>query len=369
MDLIPKFAMASGEFVKFLVHTDVTRYLEFKQIAGSYVYRDGKISKVPSTEMEAISSPLMGFFEKRRFRTFLIYLNQYRQENPATHQGTNLMTTPMRDVYTKFGLEAGTQDFVGHALGLYLDDSYLGRPAKEAVDRILLYMNSMAKYGKSPYIYPLYGLGELPQSFARLSAIYGGTYMLSKPIEEIVLNADGRVEGVRSEGQVVKAKAVLCDPTYALDKCHKVGQVVRIICLLDHPIPNTSNEDSLQIVIPQNQLKRKHDIYIAVVSSEHNVCAKGKYIAIVSTIVETGVPENECQPAIQLLGPVLEKFVAISDVYEPESSGQRDGLFISRSYDATSHFETVCDDVKDIYLRLTGEPLSVEGQVARPNQE
>ena len=90
--------------------------------------------------------------------------------------------------------------------------------------------------GKSPYLYPLYGLGELPQvstdlptcspspsppffpcvstisspdlstcspspsppscivsppfrliqGFARLSAIYGGTYMLDKPIEEIV---------------------------------------------------------------------------------------------------------------------------------------------------------------------------------------
>jgi Rab GDP dissociation inhibitor len=28
----------------------------------------------------------------------------------------------MKDVYTKFGLEAGTQDFVGHAMALYLDD-------------------------------------------------------------------------------------------------------------------------------------------------------------------------------------------------------------------------------------------------------
>jgi GDP dissociation inhibitor len=33
----------------------VTRYLEFKQIAGSYVYRDGKIAKVPSNEMEVSS--------------------------------------------------------------------------------------------------------------------------------------------------------------------------------------------------------------------------------------------------------------------------------------------------------------------------
>ena len=35
----------------------------------------------------------------------------------------------------------------------------------------------------------LYFLGELPQGFARLSAIYGGTYMLDKPVDEIVLEA------------------------------------------------------------------------------------------------------------------------------------------------------------------------------------
>lgn len=28
----------------------------------------------------------------------------------------------MEFIYKKFGLEAGTQDFVGHAMALYLDD-------------------------------------------------------------------------------------------------------------------------------------------------------------------------------------------------------------------------------------------------------
>lgn len=29
-------------------------------------------------------------------------------------------------------------------------------------------------------------------------------------------------------------------------------------------------------------------------------------------------------------------------------------IFISRTYDATTHFETTCDDIKDIYRRMTG---------------
>jgi len=43
----------------------------------------------------------------------------------------------------------------------------LEQPALESIKRIKLYSESLARYGKSPYLYPLYGLGELPQGFAR----------------------------------------------------------------------------------------------------------------------------------------------------------------------------------------------------------
>jgi len=38
--------------VKLLVHTEVTRYLDFKVVEGSYVYKAGKVHKVPGTEEE-----------------------------------------------------------------------------------------------------------------------------------------------------------------------------------------------------------------------------------------------------------------------------------------------------------------------------
>ena len=84
---------------------------------------------------------------------------------------------------------------------------------------------SLARYGKSPYLYPLYGLGELPQAFARLSAIYGGTYMLDKPIDEVVYDENGQVCGVTSQGETAKTKMVIGDPSYFPDKVKKIGQV------------------------------------------------------------------------------------------------------------------------------------------------
>lgn len=48
-------------------------------------------------------------------------------------------------------------------------------------------------------------------------------------------------------------------------------------------------------------------------------------------------------------------------LYEPTDNGTKDNIFISKSYDATSHFETTTDDVKDIFRRCMGQELVVEG--------
>ncbi len=113
-----------------------------------------------------------------------------------------------------------------------------------------------------------------------------------------------------------------------------------------------------------------------MVSSTHNVCAKDIYVAIVSTIVETDKPELEIRPGLELLGPIYEKsvwflvfsfhiansktsfrFVSVSTLYTPTSDGKADNIFITKSYDATSHFETVTEDVHDVWKRVTGSDL------------
>jgi len=358
VDLVPKFIMASGTLVKMLIHTDVTRYLEFKSVDGSYVVKGKQIHKVPATDTEALKSPLMGMFEKRRAKKFFMYVQEWEAENPKTHQGMNVDTLPTTEVFKYFGLSDDTIDFVGHALALHQDDEYLHKPARETVERIRLYVDSLARYQKSPYIYPLYGLGELPQAFARLSAIYGGTYMLSKPFEGIVKEG-GKVVGVKSEGEVARCKFVIGDPSYFPEKVKQVGQVVRTICIMNHPIPNTNNSESCQVIIPQKQAGRKSDIYISCISASHNVCSKGKYIAIISTTVETDNPENELALAFELIGPVLQKFTNVTPRMVPVDDGSEDKVFVSESYDPESHFDTTCNDIMNIYKRVTGKDVDL----------
>ena len=106
--------------------------------------------------------------------------------------------------------------------------------------------------------------------------------------------------------------------------------VVRTVCFV---LAVRLWPDTLLIII---------DVYIAIVSSAHNVCPKGYYIAIVSTIAENSSNHHlELQPGFERLGKIEEKFMgAPIPLYEPLESGMNDNIFISKSYDATSHFET-----------------------------
>merc|ERR1712151_1031546 len=106
-------------------------------------------------------------------------------------------------------------------------------------------------------------------------------------------------------------------------------QIIRSICILGKPIPETHDSKggpatSVQIILPQKQLKRRNDVYIMMVSFAHCIAAKDKYVAIVSTVVETGNPQAEIAPALKLLGPILHKFDTVSDFKVPVDNGLKD---------------------------------------------
>ena len=242
----------------------------------------------------------------------------------------------MKDIFAKYKLESNTIDFLGHAVALYVDDTYLEKPAAPALENMALYLDSIGRYGDSPFLYPIYGLGGLPEAFSRLCAIHGGTYMLNTQVDEILFDESGKVSGIKSGDATATAPLVICDPSYAGDKFVKpIGKVIRAICLLNHPIPHTNNAQSIQIILPAKQLlkntgKYNHkthifhfsalrndiqwidiflnlfflchynadfhlliqtDTYISMVSYSHLICANGFYVAIVSGTVETDNPE------------------------------------------------------------------------------
>jgi len=184
--------------------------------------------------------------------------------------------------------------------------------------------------------------------------------MLNRDVDEVLFDDSGAAYGIRSGNEMAKAKMVIGDPSYfPAEKTRPTGKVVRCICLLNHPIANTKDCESVQVIVPGPQVGRENDVFVCCVSSAHAVSAKGVYIAIVSTKAEKGNPEEDIAPGIELLGQVMQKFTSVVTTYEPVSDGSDDKCFISSSFDGTSHFENDCDDMLSLYKRVSGKDLDM----------
>jgi len=75
--------------------------------------------------------------------------------------------------------------------------------------------------------------------------------MLNANVEEILFNENGTVKGIRQGDETATAPIIICDPSYTTnDRLLPKSKVIRAICLLDHPIPDTNNAASVQIIMP-----------------------------------------------------------------------------------------------------------------------
>lgn len=56
---------------------------------------------------------------------------------------------------------------------------------EQGISRIRTYLTSIGRYGNTPFLFPMYGCGEIPQCFCRLCAVFGGVYCLGRPVSDI----------------------------------------------------------------------------------------------------------------------------------------------------------------------------------------
>ena len=228
----------------------------------------------------------------------------------------------------------------------------------------------------SPFLYPLYGLGELPQAFARLAAVHGGTYMLNRGLEgapmfgegdlTVEYGPDGKCSGVKAGEHIARTKLVLGDPSYFGGKTKKVGQAVRAIALLDAlpagldgggesgqvisragrsaaPTTSTSSTSARRTRWRPRQVPR-------LPLDDRRAPRPPRRLAA----ADRRARARRRPPALKA---PLKIFYDAYDLEAPAADGVADQVFISESYDPTSHFETAISDVMAIWKRITGKDL------------
>lgn len=75
------------------------------------------------------------------------------------------------------------------------------------------FLESLGRYGNTPFLFPMYGCGEIPQCFCRLCAVFGGVYCLKRKVTEVsfTTETDGRrkFEAIHCGGQRITAKNIV----------------------------------------------------------------------------------------------------------------------------------------------------------------
>ena len=129
----------------------------------------------------------------------------------------------------------------------------------EVILKAKLYIDSAGRFADSPFIYPVYGLSGIPESFSRKSAVYGGVYMLNVDLKKIEVDDNRhKITGVweGTEGHCF-AKKIICSPQYLKDlglinRLKQTTVTRRTICIMSQPIKDIGDKNAVQIILPQN---------------------------------------------------------------------------------------------------------------------
>jgi Rab GDP dissociation inhibitor len=372
VDLIPKLMMPNSHLITLLLITEVYHYIEWKNIEEVLVYQydkggvfssaKGKIYKVPSSQDEVSNSELMGMFEKIRCKKFFNFIQNYNEnENPKVNNAC------FKDVINQFGLEFNTIDFIGHAVALYSNNNFMEDKAINVIKKIKFYLNYIEPKNKTqffatPFIYPIWGLQKLYKNYERQCYLYDFKYLKNCKIENILYDANGKFEGIQTSNEKIYGTILISEPSY-MEKFNKVQikrRIIRRICLMNHPISSIGECDSCQIIIPQNQIGKKNDIFILQLGYGHCITKKGYYVVVISTFDDESDINKQLAPAMEIIGNTLECFDKTYSYYEPIDNSFSNNIFITNSLLPQSHFENDFDDIIDIFQKITDAKLQFE---------
>lgn len=194
IDLCPKLLYSNGEMVDLLVKSNVCRYHDFKNNTRILSMVDEQIHVMPCSRNEVFTSSFLSdLIDKRKLMKFIELCMKFEpDENSDAYDESNEVLKnadrPISEFLTNRGISHTIKEFIINSIAMVNPDD----PTKEACQQIKKFMISTERYGRSPFLFPLYGCGEFPQSFCRLSAVFGGVYCLNTPIDNVKITTSSK---------------------------------------------------------------------------------------------------------------------------------------------------------------------------------
>ncbi|KAK2586255.1 hypothetical protein KPH14_001511 [Odynerus spinipes] len=183
IDLAPKLLFARGKLVELLISSNIARYAEFRAVSRVATYMDGKLTQVPCSRADVFANKTVSVVEKRMLMQLLTSCMEQGADSPEFDGFRD--KTFLEYLNTK-SLTPIVQHYVVQAIAMVTDKT----SCRDGVNRTKHFLNSLGRYGNTPFLWPMYGSGELPQCFCRLCAVFGGVYCLKRQLDGVVIKED-----------------------------------------------------------------------------------------------------------------------------------------------------------------------------------
>ena len=221
-------------------------------------------------------------------------------------------------------------------------------PTGRAMTDLCRHLLSLGRYGGTAFLFPMYGSGELSQSFCRSAAVHGATYLLRRPakglvstsgkdregmvVSGIVLGGDVDPSGKSIPEKIVRAKRVVVPSESltvgALDDFASSRRIVRRVSILSDKLivdndagdNSSASEQRHIIVVPPNTGKIGNECVIHGIVLDDSVSIAPRSAACTVLHLTTSchgskAEEDKCHAALEKVAQSLIDGKKIQEMY------------------------------------------------------
>ncbi|NXD14300.1 RAE2 geranylgeranyltransferase, partial [Nothocercus nigrocapillus] len=299
IDLVSKLLYSRGLLIDLLIKSNVSRYAEFKNATRVLAFQEGKVEQVPCSRADVFNSRQLTMVEKRLLMKFLTFCLEYEQ-HPDEYQDYESRTFAQFLGTQK--LTPSLQHFILHSIAMVSEADCSTLDGLQATRKFL---QCLGRYGNTPFLFPLYGQGEIPQCFCRMCAVFGGIYCLRHSVQCLVVDKEsGRCKAVLDHfGQRISANYFVVEDSFLSEStCKNVcyRQISRAILITDQSILKTDSEQQVSILRMPPVDRGQPAICVIELCSSTMTCMKDTYLVHL-TCPSTKTAREDLQPVVQKL--------------------------------------------------------------------
>uniref|UniRef100_A0A8C5J127 RAE1/2 domain-containing protein n=1 Tax=Junco hyemalis TaxID=40217 RepID=A0A8C5J127_JUNHY len=299
IDLVSKLLYSRGLLIDLLIKSNVSRYAEFKNATRVLAFREGKVEQVPCSRADVFNSRQLTMVEKRMLMKFLTFCLDYEQ-HPEEYQEHESST--FAEFLQTRKLTPSLQHFILHSIAMVAETESSTLEGLQATKKFL---QCLGRYGNTPFLFPLYGQGEIPQCFCRLCAVFGGIYCLRHAVRCLVLDrASGRCKAIVDQfGQRISANYFIVEDSYLSEStCTNVcyRQISRAVLITDQSVLNTDSEQQVSILTVPPLEPGRAAVRVIELCSSTMTCMKDTYLVHL-TCPSTKTAREDLEPVVQKL--------------------------------------------------------------------